>query len=209
MSDDAPSKTQLLLRRAEKALVSEGKSVLEDRRDLLAHLLVEQVRETEKLTADIDAALRRAAQLFRRCVMRHGAAGLTRFVAQPRSAAAGARVHNRLGVAFVEVDDPTDPADGEPPDGWAVSTELTATFTALQRLLPLLWTLAAHENNLQRLVAVFRRTQRRVNALEHVVLPDLQRSIRDMEDRMDEMERDDLVRALLIKRTAPGQPGGG
>ena len=47
---------------------------------------------------------------------------------------------------------------------------------------------------------VFRRTQRRVNALEHIVLPELDRSIKDMEERMDEMERDDLVRSLLVKR---------
>ena len=44
MADDAPSKTQLLARRDEKALVDEGRSVLEDRRDLLAHMLVEQLR---------------------------------------------------------------------------------------------------------------------------------------------------------------------
>jgi vacuolar-type H+-ATPase subunit D/Vma8 len=36
--------------------------------------------------------------------------------------------------------------------------------------------------------------------LEHIVLPELRQTIKEMEDRMDEMERDDLVRSLLIKR---------
>jgi len=46
----------------------------------------------------------------------------------------------------------------------------------------------------------FRRTQRRVNALDHIVLPDITEAIRRMEETMDEMERDDLVRSLLIRR---------
>ena len=70
----------------------------------------------------------------------------------------------------------------------------------MQHLLALLLPLAAAQNNLLRLTDVFRRTQRRVNALEHIILPELDQSIKGMEDRMDEMERDDLVRSLLIKR---------
>ena len=51
-----------------------------------------------------------------------------------------------------------------------------------------------------RLINVFRKTQRRVNSLDHIVLPEINELIRHMEDMMDEMERDDLVRSLLIKR---------
>jgi len=202
MPDDAPSKTQLLLRRAERDLVSEGKSVLEDRRDLLAHMLVEHMQEAERLTADIGAELQRAGRLFQHCVMRHGASGLTRLVdLRTPPATAPWQLHNRLGVPFVRLDyDAPDTDDQEPPQSWAVSVELAATLQALRKLLPALLKLAATENNLLRLVDIFRRTQRRVNALEHIVLPELHQTIREMEDRMDEMERDDLVRSLLIKR---------
>jgi len=202
MTDDAPSKTQLLLRRAERDLVSEGKSVLEDRRDLLAHMLVEHVQQTERLTADIGAELQRTGRLFRHCVMRHGASGLTRFInLRTPPATAPLQLQNRLGVPFLQHEDGTpERADQEPPESWAVSLELATTLQALRELLPALQKLAAIENNLLRLVDIFRRTQRRVNALEHIVLPELRQTIKEMEDRMDEMERDDLVRSLLIKR---------
>jgi len=208
MADDAPSKTQLLLRRAERDLVSEGKSVLEDRRDLLAHMLVEHMQEAERLTADIGVELQRAGSLFRHCVMRHGASGLTRLVdLRPPPATAPWQLQNRLGVPFVRLDDDgTDTDDQEPPQSWAVSVELATTLRALRKLLPALSQLAATENNLLRLVDIFRRTQRRVNALEHIVLPELHQTIREMEDRMDEMERDDLVRSLLIKRRMQARP---
>jgi len=202
MTDDASSKTQLLARRAERDLVSEGKSVLEDRRDLLAHILVEQLLHTEQLLVDIGSRMQQAGRLFRRSVLRHGVSGLVRFAtAAAPSNAAQWRLENRLGTPFLQYDDqPLDPAEHEPADSWVMSLELAAVSLALRQLLPSLAKLAAAENNLLRLVDIFRRTQRRVNALEHIVLPELRQTIKDMEDRMDEMERDDLVRSLLIKR---------
>ena len=46
---DTPSKTALLERREELALVSEGKSVLEERRDILARELLELIKHCETL----------------------------------------------------------------------------------------------------------------------------------------------------------------
>ena len=80
------------------------------------------------------------------------------------------------------------------------------TVSALQQLLIKLLELAEAENNLVRLTDAFRRTQRRVNALDHIVLPEITEAIRRMEETMDEMERDDLVRSLLIKRKQADAP---
>jgi len=201
VTTDTPSKTLLLTRRAEKDLVREGKAVLEDRRDLLAHMLVEEMRHTQELLTSIDAELAAARDAFRRCVLRHGIAGLSRFTGQPARAGVSWRVENRLGALYVSGDRET-PAgeETELADSWVVSLELEAALPILRQLQLSLLQLAIAENNLQRLVAIFRRTQRRVNALEHIVLPELTVTIKEMEDRMDEMERDDLVRTLLIKR---------
>ena len=87
-----------------------------------------------------------------------------------------------------------------PEDDLESSVELEAARQILKQLLASLVTLAMAQNNLTRLTEVYRRTQRRVNALEHIILPQLNQSIKNIEDRMDEMERDDLVRTLLIKR---------
>ena len=80
------------------------------------------------------------------------------------------------------------------------------TVSAFQQLLIKLLELAEAENNLVRLTDAFRRTQRRVNALDHIVLPEITEAIRRMEETMDEMERDDLVRSLLIKRKQVASP---
>ena len=201
MASDTPSKTLLLTRRAEQDLVREGKAVLEDRRDLLAHMLVQEMRRTEELLTSIDAELAAARHAFRRCVLRHGISGLSRFTTAPSLASVSWQLENRLGARYLSGDhEATAAEDLELADSWVISLELEAALPILRNLLLSLLQLAIAENNLRRLIAIFRRTQRRVNALEHIVLPELIATIKEMEDRMDEMERDDLVRTLLIKR---------
>jgi len=201
MATEAPSKTVLLERRAERTLVREGKSVLEDRRDLLAHMLVEQTAVCHELLARAQVALADARGLLRRAIMRHGNNGLIHFSpGESPMPAPDWRVENRLGAPWVHGDTAPGVADSKIGEGVEVSVELEAARRAFDLLLAVLLPLAAAENNLARLVDVFRRTQRRVNALEHIILPDLNQAIKHMEDRMDEMERDDLVRSLLIKR---------
>lgn len=197
------SKTELLERRAERELVREGKAVLEERRDLLAHFLLEQIAHTERLQRERERAFDEARRRLQRAATRHGLHGLRQFAVTETSLARPRwQLENRLGTAWLAVDAAGLP--GAPGrdlgDGIEVSVELELAVSALQRLLAGLLALAAAENNLARLTDAFRRTQRRVNALDHIVLPEINAAIRQMEATMDEMERDDLVRSLLIKR---------
>ena len=202
MAEETSSKTELLERRAERELVSEGKAVLEERRDLLAHFMLEQIRHTEKLEAERNRIFERARQHLHRAAMRHGLSGLNRFASKDTCLPPPQwQLENRLGTDWlVDAAEMTEPPPRELVDGIDVSLELEMTVSVFQQLLANLLEVAAAENNLLRLTDAFRRTQRRVNALDHIVLPEITESIRRMEETMDEMERDDLVRSLLIKR---------
>ncbi len=202
MAEETSSKTELLERRAEQELVDEGKTVLEERRDLLAHFMLDQIRYAEKLEAERNRLFDQARQDLHRAAMRHGLNGLHRFAAQETCLAQPQwQLENRLGTDWlVDVVENPSAASRELGEGIDVSLELEMTVSVLQQLLANLLEVAVAENNLLRLTDAFRRTQRRVNALDHIVLPEITESIRRMEETMDEMERDDLVRSLLIKR---------
>ena len=202
MTQQAPSKTELLERRAERELVREGKTVLEERRDLLAQLMLEQIALTEELNLQRDRLFDQARALVRRAILRHGLTGICRFATDsttvPRP---GWQRENKLGIQWLAAELPgLSSAPRELPTGLDVSMELTSAVAALQALLENLLRLAQAESNLVRLTDFFRRTQRRVNALDHIILPEIDSDIKDIEDIMDEMERGDLVRSLLIKR---------
>lgn len=202
MLEGTSSKTELLERRAERDLVREGKTVLEERRDLLAHFMLDQIRYTEKLITERDRMFDQARQHLRHASMRHGLSGVGRFAtAETNLPRPQWQLENRLGTSWLGG---AAAVPKQPPrelgDGVEVSLELDMTVSAFQQLLIKLLELAEAENNLVRLTDAFRRTQRRVNALDHIVLPEIIDAIRRMEETMDEMERDDLVRSLLIKR---------
>ena len=202
MTEQAPSKTDLLERWAERDLVREGKSVLEERRDLLAHQVLTQIDTVDDISDRRDRDLAQARRQFRLAATRHGVRGLRAFARDATTLPApGWQTTNRLGVTWLK---PTqEPLTAPAPElgaDWEISLELEAATTSLQHLVQSLVALAVAESNLARLVAAFRRTQRRVSALEHVVLPDLEAAIHRIEDALEELERDDLARALLIKR---------
>ncbi len=206
MPEGTSSKTELLERRAESELVREGKMVLEERRDLLAHFMLEQIGLTERLEQERDELLDGARQNLQRAALRHGLTGLRRFEVDATSLECPPwQMENRLGTAWL-VGAAQLPAQAPRAlgDGIDVSLELQLAQADLQQLLHKLLELAEAHNNLQRLTDAFRRTQRRVNALDHIVLPEITQAIRGMEESMDEMERDDLVRTLLIKRKQEG-----
>ncbi len=201
MSSEGVSKTELLEHRHERDLMQEGKSVLEERRDLLAHLILAQTARAEELMDERDEIFQLTREHVRAAIMRHGIQGLTRFAATGSGGMESAwLVSNRLGVHWLEPTESPTPTPRELPDSWEVSLELEASLALVHGLFRVLTELAGVETNLLRLITAFRTTQRRVNALDHVLLPQVSQTIRRMEETMDEMERDDLVRSLLIKR---------
>ena len=61
--------------------------------------------------------------------------------------------------------------------------------------------LAAVSGNLERLSLEYRRSVRRARALQDVMLPELDRSISDIESRLEELEHED---AIWMRRGAAG-----
>ena len=63
--------------------------------------------------------------------------------------------------------------------------------------------LAAIATNLKRLMHEYRRTERRVRALENVVLPETHRDIATMEEHLDLSEQEEVIRVRSIRPTVP------
>lgn len=88
----------------------------------------------------------------------------------------------------------------ELPYGTALtSAEMDAAVLALQQVFPVLMELAEAEKTVQLLADEIEKTRRRVNSLEHVLIPELEESIREIRMKMDENERSNLTRLMKVK----------
>jgi V/A-type H+-transporting ATPase subunit D len=79
------------------------------------------------------------------------------------------------------------------------SAELDAAFEGLFMSFPKLLELVGKENTLFRMAEELEKTRRRVNALEYVLIPDLESVIRNIDDKLGELERSTQIRLMKIK----------
>ena len=79
------------------------------------------------------------------------------------------------------------------------SFELDEAVERLAQLLPQLLRLAEVEKSTQLMAAEIEKTRRRVNALEHVMIPRLQETIRYITMKLEENDRSSRTRLMKVK----------
>jgi V/A-type H+-transporting ATPase subunit D len=86
------------------------------------------------------------------------------------------------------------------PYGYAfTSSRLDEAAESLADALPQLLALAQAEKSVQLLSDEIEKTRRRVNALEHVLIPQLENTIRYIAMKLEENERGNLTRLMKVK----------
>ncbi len=82
----------------------------------------------------------------------------------------------------------------------STSGRIDETAEKFEMELDLIIGLAETETSLKRLGGEIQMTRRRVNALEQVVIPDLKKQAKYIENTIDEREREDLFRLKKVKK---------
>ena len=85
------------------------------------------------------------------------------------------------------------------------SGELDFALADLDLLLDSLLILAEKEKSLELLANEMERTRRRVNALEFVLIPDIEETVKFINLKLAETERGDLTRLMRVKEIIRGQ----
>jgi len=78
-------------------------------------------------------------------------------------------------------------------------SELDDATATLKEYFPRILQLAQLEETMRRMVDEIERTRRRVNALEHVMIPELRVTIKYISNKLDEQERSTTIRLMKIK----------
>ena len=81
----------------------------------------------------------------------------------------------------------------------ATSGELDLALSALNRLMDSLLALAVKEKSLELLADELEKTRRRVNALEFVLIPNIEDTVKSIALKLSENERGALTRLMRVK----------
>ncbi len=197
--------TRMELTRIKKKLVMaiRGHKLLKDKRDELMRQFLELVRENRTLREKVEAGITEANKRF---VLAR--AGMEDEVLNVALMAPRQEVYLETSTRNVmSVDIPVFSYKTKTPDandiysyGFAfTSGDLDDAVKSLQDILPEMLRLAECEKSCQLMAAEIEKTRRRVNALEHVMIPEMQENIKYIKMKLDENERSTQIRLMKVK----------
>lgn len=197
--------TRMELTRLKKKLVTatRGHKLLKDKRDELMRQFLDRVRENKALREKVEAGIAAANKNF--LLAR---AGMQDEVLNTAMLAPKQKVSVESGVENVmSVEIPKFTFQTRTPDqndmfsyGFAfTSSDLDDAVQSLADIFPDMLKLAECEKACQLMAAEIEKTRRRVNALEHVMIPELQANIKYITMKLDENERSTQIRLMKVK----------
>ncbi len=181
-------------------LAESGRDILERKRDILLRELRNSLYDAEHAREKLIEALKRAYLNLKLANLANGSETVANnaigssyeadFIVDFRSVMG-------VTVPLVEHISETDP---KPDYGFGnTSVELDSAFKQFQALLEMIADLASAEGAAFQIAYDVRRTQRRVNALNEVIIPLYRRTVKQIELVLEEREREEFVRTKRIK----------
>lgn len=195
-----PTHSAFLELKDEKAGMQEGYRFLDEKRLILASEILAGLASYEREMAEFRDAHAAAARALKAAAARHGLQGVQVYPAAPTL---GGQMHlARRSVLGVIVNEITCEMGDQapPPPSVEQSPEAEACRAAFRTLVPRAAHLAAIAGNLERLRVEYTRTARRSRALEDVLLPELDETLRTIDTALEELEREEAVRVRLADR---------
>ena len=208
MQHVSATRTELLARRARIDLARQGRDLLKDKRAALVRELQRLAGRAVAGSAELEARAAEGREALGEAVALDGPEAVSSAaLAASANVELGLETRNVAGVRLVEIHS-AGASRALTARGYSLaasSPRIDRVAELYERLIDLLLDTSATELSLERLAAEIRRTTRRVNALEQVVVPRLERERDHIATVLNEREREDRVR-LRRAKAAGGAP---
>ena len=198
-----PTRMVLNQKKGRLKTASRGHKLLKDKRDELMRQFMDVVRRNKELRIKVEEGLTEAFAALSVASAVMSPEMLEQSLLYPRqSVELGMSFKNVMSVNVPVYDFRTKSADEGDiyPYGLAqTSGELDDAMTALSGVFEDMLELAQVENTMQLMAQEIEKTRRRVNALEYVMIPELQSDIKYITMKLEENENSTKVRLMKVK----------
>ena len=193
-----PTKGNLMAAKRSRALASTGYELMDRKRNILVREMMGLMDTAKEVQEQIGVVF---AEAYAALQLANIKLGICDRIAQAVDVDDTVEIQYRsvMGVEIPRLPDRTPPPRPEYGLGSTCSA-LDDAYLKFHRVKVLVRELAEVETSIYRLADAIRKTQKRANALQNIVIPDFDRTIRVITDALEEKEREEFVRLKVIKR---------
>ncbi len=194
-----PNRMELIRLKKRLIVAKRGYKLLKDKRDALIQVFVRLAKESNMLREELEEKLLKCYAIFSNTSSLMSKLALEETLMFPK-----AKVKTEVSfknVMSVNVPQYKLKCEGRYYSYGLVDTtaELDSALRKYHEILPLMLRVAELDKSLTLLANEIEKTRRRVNALEYVIIPDLEETIKFITMKLDEMARSNTSAIMRIK----------
>ena len=198
-----PTRMELTRLKGKLRTAQRGHKLLKDKRDELMKQFLDTVREVRALRAEVEEELMTVHKSFTVASALMSSEALEQALLYPKQSVELTQTSQNIMSVNVPVyhfqTKTKSDADIYPYGFAATSGELDTAVDALGKVFQKMLKLAEIEKSAQLMAEEIEKTRRRVNALEYVMIPELESNIKYIAMKLEENENATKVRLLKVK----------
>ncbi|MDF2801111.1 MAG: V-type ATPase, subunit [Anaerocolumna sp.] len=195
-----PTKGNLILAKNSLALAKQGYELMDKKRNILIRELMELIDKAKYIQTEIDGTFTNAYTALQKANIEMGIRNVEDLSSTiPEENSIEIKQRSIMGVEIPLVD--FDLSDNKPTYSFFnTKLSLDEATNRFKKVKELTLRLATIENSAYRLATNINKTQKRANALKNITIPYYTQLTRDIQNALEEKEREEFTRLKVIKR---------
>ncbi len=196
-----PTRMELKRLKGRLKTATRGHKLLKDKSDEMIRRFVEYAKENKRLRAEVEEELAAALQSFVLAKAVSDEATIQEALAMPsKSVELELSTTNVMSVLVPKIEIKESNSRESYPYAFSeVTAQLDSSIMTMSGLLEKLIRLAEVEKTCNMLAVEIEKNRRRVNALEYVMIPQIEETIKFITMKLEENERGNIVRLMKVK----------
>lgn len=195
----SPTKSNLTSIKGSLEFAQEGYELLDKKRNVLIQEMMKRIDEAREIQSEINEYFFEAYQALQ-------SVDITQGIKTVEEIATGIdfidnikiRGYSVMGVEIPEVETLSEEISPHY-SFYRTNMALDRAYKNFQRVVSLITRLAEIETSVYRLATSIKKTQKRANALDNILIPRYKNTVKYIQDTLEEKEREDFYRVKMLK----------
>lgn len=195
-----PTKGNLILAKNSLALSRQGFELMDKKRNILIRELMELISAATDIQGEIDKTFREAYQSLQKANIQMGIHEVESYSENvPPEESIRIKRRSVMGTEIPQVE--YDKDEKKPVyEFYGTKISLDEAKESFEKVKELTIRLAQIENSAYRLAYNIKKTQKRANALQNITIPRFENLTKEIQNALEEKEREEFTRLKVIKR---------